>query len=115
MDTTIVVSRAGEERKAYRQALLLPSDVGRSTGPISKLSDGGSPISPVFNLIIPESSAPRLKQKLVRLGFIAKELALFELFLRNNSRNSRDWQIFGFFWCVYHGLAVSDPLPPLLL
>ena len=31
--------------------------------------------SPVF----PESSTPRLKQKKVRLGFIAKELALFEL------------------------------------
>ena len=52
--------------------------------------------SPVFNLTIgiPESSAPRLKQKKVRLGFIAKELALFELFLRNNSRNSRDGQVF---------------------
>ena len=37
--------------------------------------------SPVFNQTIPESSAPRLKQKKVRLGFIAKELALFELFL----------------------------------
>ena len=57
--------------------------------------------SPVFNMTIPESSAPRLKQKKVRLGFIAKELALFELFLRNNSRNSRDRQVFGFFWCVY--------------
>ena len=35
--------------------------------------------SPVFNMTIPESSAPKLKQKKVRLGFIAKELALFEL------------------------------------
>ena len=50
--------------------------------------------SPVFNMTIPESSAPRLKQKKVRLGFIAKELALFELFLRNNSRNSRDGWLF---------------------
>ena len=56
--------------------------------------------SPIFNMIIPESSAPRLKQK-VRLGFIAKELALFELSLRNNSRNSRDSKYFGFFLCVY--------------
>ena len=46
---------------------------------------------------IPESSAPRLKQKKVRLGFIAKELPLFELFLRNNSRNSRDRQVFWLF------------------
>ena len=57
--------------------------------------------SPVFNMTIPESSAPSLKQKKVRLGFIAKELALFELFLRNNSHNSRDIKYFGFFWCVY--------------
>ena len=54
--------------------------------------------SPVFNMTIPdESSAPRLKQKKVRLGFIAKELALFELFLRNNSRNSRDRKVFWLF------------------
>ena len=48
-------------------------------------------------LAIPESSAPWLKQEKVRLRFIAKELALFELFLRNNSRNSRDRQVF---WCL---------------
>ena len=53
--------------------------------------------SPVFNMTIPESSAPRLKQKKVRVGFIAKELALFELFLRNNSRNSRGRQVFWLF------------------
>ena len=53
--------------------------------------------SPVFNMTIPESSAPSLKQKKVRLGFIAKELALFELFLMNNSRNSRDRQVFWLF------------------
>ena len=57
--------------------------------------------SPVFNLTIPESSAPRLKQKKVRLGFIAKELALFELFLWNNSRNSRDGKIFWHFFGVF--------------
>ena len=57
--------------------------------------------SPVFNLTIPESSAPRLKQKKVRLGFIAKELALFELFLWNNSRNSRDGQVFWLFFGVF--------------
>ena len=59
-----------------------------------------APSSPVFNMTIPESSAPRLKQKKVRLGFIAKELALFELFLRNNSRNSRDRQVFWLFFLV---------------
>ena len=56
--------------------------------------------SPVFNMTIPESSAPRLKQKKVRLGLIAKELALFELFLRNNSRNSRDRQFWLFLVCL---------------
>ena len=54
--------------------------------------------SPVFNT---ESSAPRLKQKKVRLGFIAKELALFELFLRNNSCNSRERQVFWPFFGVF--------------
>ena len=44
-------------------------------------------LDPVFNRTIPESSAPRLKQKKVRR--VCKELALFELFLRENSRNSR--------------------------
>ena len=61
--------------------------------------------SPVLNMTIPESSAPRLKQKKVRLGFIAKELALFELFLRNNSRNSRDRQVF---WLFLVCLSVED-------
>ena len=63
--------------------------------------------SPVFNLTIPESSAPRLKQKKVRLGFIAKELALFELFLRNNSRNSRDGQVF---WLFLVCLSMEEAL-----
>ena len=62
--------------------------------------------SPVFNMIIPESSAPMLKQK-VRLGFIAKELALFELFLRNNSRNSRDRQVF---WLFLVCLSMEEAL-----
>ena len=53
--------------------------------------------SPVFNRTIPESSAPRLKQKKVRLGFIAKELALFELFLRNNWDRQVFWLFFGVF------------------
>ena len=56
--------------------------------------------SPVFNMTIPESSAPRLKQKKVRLGFIAKELALFELFLRNNSQQQGRASILAFF-CVF--------------
>ena len=63
--------------------------------------------SPVFNMTIPESSAPRLKQKKVRLGFIAKELALFELFLRNNSRNSRDRQVF---WLFLVCLSMEEAL-----
>ena len=63
--------------------------------------------SPVFNRTIPESSAPRLKQKKVRLGFIAKELALFELFLRNNSRNSRDRQLF---WLFLVCLSMEEAL-----
>ena len=62
--------------------------------------------SPVFNLTIPESSASRLKQKKVRLGFIAKELAL-ELFLRNNSRNSRDGQVF---WLFLVCLSMEEAL-----
>ena len=62
--------------------------------------------SPVFNMVIPESSAPRLKQK-VRLGFIVKELALFELFLRNNSRNSRDRQVF---WLFLVCLSMEEAL-----
>ena len=63
--------------------------------------------SPVFNLTIPELSAPRLKQKKVRLGFIAKELALFELFLRNNSHNSRDGQVF---WLFLVCLSMEEAL-----
>ena len=43
-------------------------------------------LDPVSNMAIPESSAPKLKQKQVRLGFIAKELALIELFLRKLSQ-----------------------------
>ena len=64
-------------------------------------------LSPVFNMTIPEPSAPRLKQKKVRLGFIAKELALFELFLRNNSRNSRDRQVF---WLFLVCLSMEEAL-----
>ena len=63
--------------------------------------------SPVLNMTNPESSAPRLKQKKVRLGFIAKELALFELFLRNNSRNSRDRQVF---WLFLVCLSMEEAL-----
>ena len=59
-----------------------------------------------FNWTLPESSAPRLKQKKVRLGFIAKELgfiakelALFELFLSLATAGTGKY--FDFFWCVY--------------
>ena len=55
----------------------------------------------VFNMTIPESSAPRLKQKKVRMGFIAKELALFELFLGTTLATAGTGKYFGFFWCVY--------------
>ena len=57
--------------------------------------------SPVFNMTIPIERPE--KQKKVRLGFIAKELALFELFLRNNSRNRSDRQVFGFFGVFING------------
>ena len=39
--------------------------------------------------------------------FIAKELALFELFLRNNSRNSRDRQVF---WLFLVCLSMEEAL-----
>ena len=42
-----------------------------------------------------------------RLGFIAIELALFELFLRNNSRNSRDRQVF---WLFLVFLSMEEAL-----
>ena len=58
--------------------------------------------SPVFNMTIPESSAPRLKQKKVRLGFIAKELALFELFLRLSQQQGQA-SILAFFGVFING------------
>ena len=59
---------------------------------------------PVFNLTIPESSAPRLKQKKVRLGFIAKELALFELFsLEQLSQQQGRASILAFFGVFING------------
>ena len=59
--------------------------------------------SPVLNTTIPESSAPRLKQKKVRLGFIAKELALFELFLGTTLATAGTGKCFGFFGVFING------------
>ena len=56
-------------------------------------------LDPVFNRTIPESSTPRLKQK--KVAGVYKELALFEQFLRDNSRNSRDRQVIWLFVYVY--------------
>ena len=58
--------------------------------------------SPVFNMTIPESSAPRLKQKKVRLGFIAKELALLKLFLTTLA-TAGTGKYFGFFLVFING------------
>ena len=100
MDTTIAVSRAGEVESVPSSTLrcLQISDARLVQSPSFPMVEALS--SPVFNWTIPESSALRLKQKKVRLGLIAKELALFELFLKNNSRNSRDRQVFWLF-CVF--------------
>ena len=70
--------------------------------------------SPVFSRTIPESSAPRLKQKKVRLGFIAKELALFELFHRTTLATAGTGKCFGFFWCVYKWRKLYLELQQLL-
>ena len=43
----------------------------------------------------------------VRLEFIAKELALFELFLWNNSPNSRGRQVF---WLLFVCLSMEEAL-----
>ena len=93
MDATVVVSQVGEVESVPPSTLrcLLISDARPSFPSVEALS------SPVFNQTIHESSALKLKQKKVRLGFKAKELALFELFLRNNSCNSRDRQVFRLF------------------
>ena len=101
MDTTIVVSRAGEVESVPPSTLhcLLISDARLVQYPSFPTVEALS--SPVFNRTIPESSVPGSKQKKVRLGFIAKELALFELLLRNNSRNSRDRQVFWLFFGVF--------------
>ena len=107
MDTTVVVSRAGEVESVPSSTLccLLISDGQLVQSPSFPMVEALS--SPVFNQTIPESSAPRLKQKKVRLWFIAKELALFELFLRNNSRNSRDRQVF---WLFLVCLSMEEAL-----
>ena len=94
MDTTIVVSRAGEVESVLSSTLrcFLISDARLVQSP--SFSTVKAPSSRVFNRTIPELSVPRLKQKKVRMGFIAKELVVFELFLKNNSHNSRDRQVF---------------------
>ena len=57
--------------------------------------------SPVFNMTIPESSAPSLKQKKVRLGFIAKELACLSCFLGTTLATAGTGKYFGFFFGVF--------------
>ena len=106
MDATIVVNWAGEVESIPPSTLccLLISDARLVQYPSFPTVEALS--SPVFNMTTPESSAPRLKQK-VRLGFIAKELALFELFLRNNSHNSRDRQVF---WLFLVCLSMEEAL-----
>ena len=101
MDTVVSRARAGEVESVVNHTVrcLLISDARLVQSPSFPMVE--ALYSPVFNWTIPESSAPWLKQKKVRLGFIAKELALFEVFLRNNSQNSRNRQVFWlFFWCV---------------
>ena len=101
MDTTIVVSRAVEVERIPSSTLriLLISGSRLVQSPSFPMEEALS--SPVFNWTIPESNAQWLKQEKVRMRFIAKELALFELFLRNNSRNSRDRQVFRLFLVCY--------------
>ena len=55
-------------------------------------------LDPVFNRTIPESSIPRLTED-SKTG-VYKELALFELFLMDNSSNSRDRQVIRHFVCL---------------
>ena len=93
MDTTWLLScePSGRSGKRTVKHSSLPPDLGRSTGPMSKLSDGGSPFYiRLFNQTIPKSSQrPEVETEEGKAG-VYKELALFELFLRNNSHNSRD-------------------------
>ena len=91
----LVVSRAGEVESVPSSTLccLLISDARLVQSPSFRAVKALSR-NPVSNLTIPESSAPRLKQK---VSGVYKELALFELFLSNNSRNSRDRQVFWLF------------------
>ena len=56
-------------------------------------------LDPVFNQTIPESNIPRLTED--SKAVVYKELALFVLFLRDNSSNSRDRQVIWLFVCVY--------------
>ena len=97
MDATIVVSGAGEVDSIPPSTLrcLLISDARLVQYPSFPKVEALS--SPVFNRT--ESSAPRLKQKKVRLEFIAKELALFEL--GKLSQQQGQACILALFWCVY--------------
>ena len=97
MDTSIVVSQVGEVQSVTIKHSSLPpiSDARLFQSPSLPMEETLS--SPVFNWTLPVLSAQRLNQKKVRLGFIAKELALFEVFLGNNSHNSWDMQVFWLF------------------
>ena len=107
------MSRAGDVESVPPSTLccLLISDARLVQYPSFPMVEALS--SPVFSRTIPESSAPRLKQK-VRLGFIAKELALFELFLRTTLATAGTGKYFGYFWCVYKWRKLYLELQQLL-
>ena len=81
MDATIVVSRVGEVESILSSTLRCPliSDARLVQYPSFPMVEALS--CPVFNRTIPESSAPRLKQKKVRLEFIAN----FGVFINGGS------------------------------
>ena len=56
-------------------------------------------LDPVSNLTIPESSAA-VETEACKSG-VYKELELLELFLRNNSRNSKDRQVLAFLFSSF--------------
>ena len=92
------ISRVTAERvkwKAYCQALFAAFRSRRSTGMVQSPNFPMMKpyLDPDFNRTIPESREGK--------AGVYKELALFELFLRDSSRNSRNRQVIWLFVCVY--------------
>ena len=75
----------GSGKRTVKQSSL-PPDLGRSTGPISKLSDGGSLIYiHLFNQTIPESSQrPEVETEEGKAG-VEHEILIFHNLKKKNS------------------------------